>query len=237
MKSIFIGLLLLAVVLSGCVVLEEEVVEEEEPPPPPPPPPPKVPTVSIVSPLNGEVLVVPLEGGDVTIVMQTQDLILRNPGGAKKVGQGHFRITVGEEITEVTSKIYSFSAQPGEYTVDVELLHNDGSSYSPSIIRTVSFTVESDVPPVYEPVTHTVTINDFDYEPSEITVKSGDSITFVNQGSFPRSATSNGVFNTEVIASGESATITLYELGTFDFLSTTHAAMTGTVTVESNETG
>jgi plastocyanin len=93
-------------------------------------------------------------------------------------------------------------------------------------------------PDEYVPVNYKVTINDFEYNPSSLTVKSSDTITFTNEGAFPRSATSffdgKEVFDTDVLGPGKSATITVYQLGTFEFYSTTHRAMTGTVTVESN---
>ena len=243
MKSLVLVLLLASILVSGCMILgEEENVTENVTPPPPPPPPPPTPSFSITSPLEGELVMIPDEGGDVTLLMTTQNLILRSPGGTRKVGEGHFQITVNGTSEVSSSKIFVMSnVEPGNYSVEVELLHNDGTSYVPSITDSVSFTVEKMAPEVYEPVTHTVSIKDFEYDPSSLTIKAGDSVTFSNDGAFPRSATSfqdgKEVFDSEVLGPGKSATVTIYQIGTFEFYSTTHRAMTGTLTVESNESG
>ena len=238
MRSIILSLLLMSLVLSGCVIFEEETVENvtEEPPPPPPP---KTPTISISSPVNGELIIVPEEGGEASLVITSQDLILRPADGTKKIGEGHFLITVNGESNEFSGKLYQIPVTPGEYTVEVELRHNDRTSYSPKISRTVSFTVEAEEPEVYVPQTHTVTINDFDYDPAEITVKVTDSVTFENAGSFPRSATcfigGKQIFDTGVLGPGKSATVTLNEPFECEYYSTTHRAMTGNIVVEPNE--
>ena len=241
MKSLVLVLLLASVMLSGCLIfgMEENVTENVTEPPPPPPPPP-TPSFSITSPLDGEEVTIPYEGGDVNLIMTTQNLILKPLGGSMKIGEGHFSITVDGMSDTSASKIYVISdIEPGSHTVEVELLHNDGSSYIPRITDTVTFTVKKMEPEKYVPVTHTVSIKDFKYEPSSLTIKSGDSITFTNDGAYPRSATcyykGKEVFDTEIIATGKSATVTVTQIGTFEFYATTHRAMTGTLTVESSE--
>jgi len=241
MRQILFSLMLLSVVLSGCFLMAEEEVNVTENETPPPPPPTPVPSFTITSPSNGEVVIVQDETGDATLVMSTQNLLLRAPGGAKKVGEGHFKFTVdGTSAGTGNSKIHVLSGLSlGSHTVEVELVHNDGTSYVPRIMRTLSFTVEQAVPEVYEPENYEVSIRDFEYNPASITVKQTDTITWTNDGAFPRSATcfidGKQIFDTGVLGPGQSKTITMDSLGTCEYYATTHRAMTGTVTVESNE--
>lgn len=239
MKSLILSLILATVVLSGCFfILEEQqnITENETEPPPPPPPP--TPSFTVTSPVNGETVFISGETGDVTLTISTQNLILKDAGGANTVGQGHFSLTVdGAPGGTFATKIYVVSGlELGDHTIGIELLNNDGTSYSPQIYQEVLFTVEQEEPDVYVPKTHTVVINDFDYSPPSLTVNVTDSITFVNQGSFPRSATcfidGKQKFDTGVIGPEESATVTATEVMQCEYYSTTHMAMKGTLVVK-----
>jgi plastocyanin len=231
----------LSILLSGCFFLaqEENVTQNVTPPPPPPPPPAS--SFTITSPTNGEVVMAQEETGDVTVIMSTNNLMLRPEGGAKKAGEGHFEFTLdGEDAGTAASKIYTLSAlELGSHSLEVELVHNDGTSYVPRIFRSVSFTLEQEEPEVYVPQEHTVTIKDFDYEPQDLTVKQTDSVTWVNEGNFPRTATcfldGQEMFSTGVLANGESATITFDDIMECEYYSTTHPIMKGNLEVISNE--
>ncbi|MBU0532405.1 hypothetical protein KKB44_02835 [Candidatus Micrarchaeota archaeon] len=243
MRHILFALMIASLVLSGCFFFGEEemnVTENETLPPPLPPTP--IPVFSITSPMSGEVLLVDGETGDATLTLSTQNLLLRAPGTAtKKVGEGYFALTVdGVSQETFSNKVYVVTGlELGEHTVEVELLHNDGTPYIPQITQEVSFTLEQEEPEVYVPQQYTVKVKDFEYEPASITVKVSDSITFVNEGNFPRSATcfigGKQKFDTGIIASGKSATITLTEEMECEYYATTHALMKGTIVVESNE--
>lgn len=241
MKSLVLVLLLASITLTGCVIFEEEQNVTENVTPPPPPPPPPTPSFSISSPLSGELVVLQTVPGDVNLVMSTSNLILRPAGGSQKIGEGHFKVTLDNGVTDTSSsKIYVLSGvEEGSHTVEVELVHNDGTSYSPRITQSVSFSVEAAEPEVYEPKEYTVKIKDFSYEPAELTVNVSDTVTFVNEGAFPRSATCfiNGkeIFDTDILASGKSATITMDKALDCEYYATTHRAMTGKLTVKALE--
>lgn len=241
MKSLVLVLLLASITLTGCVIFEEEVNVTENVTPPPPPPPPPTPSFTITSPLSGELVMVQTAPGDVNLVMSTSNLILRPKGGSKKIGEGHFRITLDNGASDTSnSKIYVISGvEEGSHTVEVELLHNDGTSYSPRISKTVTFSVEEEEPEVYVPQEYTVKIKDFAYEPAELTVTVSDKVTFVNEGAFPRSATCfiNGkeIFDTDILATGKSATLTMDQAIECEYYATTHRAMTGKITVKAIE--
>jgi plastocyanin len=126
----------------------------------------------------------------------------------------------------------------GEHTVRVELLNNDRTPYSPAISSEVTFTIQKEAPREYIQQNYKVTIRDFTYEPASITVKVKDTVTFVNNGAFPRSATCfiNGkeVFDTKIISPGQNATVTFTEIMECEYYATTHRLMTGRIKVVSN---
>ncbi|MFH0738196.1 MAG: hypothetical protein V1827_06130 [Candidatus Micrarchaeota archaeon] len=224
--------------ISGCSspTPEQNITNETAPPPPPA----KAPIISITSPSQGEVVLSPEETSDVTLSISTQYLTLKAPGGAAKAGEGHFRIIIdGGSPQTLSNKNYLMSGLAlGEHTVSVELLNNDRSPYSPSVKKTVTFTVEKEPPAVYVPQEYTVSIKDFSYDPSSLSGKVSDKVTFVNTGAYPRSATcfieGKQVFDTAILATGKSATIIVDSEYECEYYSTTFRAMTGFLKVESN---
>ncbi len=76
------------------------------------------------------------------------------------------------------------------------------------------------------------------FEPEELTVKAGTTVTFTNGDRAPHTATADGdQFDTGNIAPGASGTITLSQPGTFRFFCRLHGSaggqgMSGTVTVQ-----
>jgi plastocyanin len=244
MKALIIGLILATLVISGCVIFGEQqnVTNETNVTPPPPPPTPKTPTLSISSPASGDVIMSENDTADVTLMLTTQNLIVKSPGGASKVGEGHFRITVDDGVPQpVTTKTYLISGlSVGEHRVKVELLNNDRTQYSPAISKEVTFTIEKQKPAEYVPQAYTVSISDTAYTPSSLTVKVGDSVTWTNNGARPQTATCfiNGakVFDTQTLGPGKSATITMNEMLECDYYSQLFRALSGKIKVESNGT-
>jgi LPXTG-motif cell wall-anchored protein len=82
-----------------------------------------------------------------------------------------------------------------------------------------------------------VTISDFQFAPSAVTVNVGDTVTWTNDGPTPHSATANdGSFDTGIMEEGGSGSHTFTEAGTFSYICTPHPNMTGTVTVQAAQT-
>ncbi len=242
MRTLIMGLILASLLLSGCTFFGGEQNVTNETPPPPPPPPVKAPIVTITAPGQGEVILTQGNTADVDLVISTQNLLLKAPGGTAKKGEGHFRITVDDGVPQtITSKTYTMTGLSlGSHTVKVELLNNDRTQYSPAIEKTVTFTVEKEQPPEYVPQDYTVTISDSGFDPASLTVKVGDSVTWVNSGKMPQTATcyiaGNKVFDTQTLGPGTSGKITFTEEFTCEYYSQLFRALTGTITVESNGT-
>ncbi len=238
-RTVFILLALLAVsaFVPGCLGGQTPAQNETNNTAPPPPPPAK-PLFTITAPASGDTITATGDTVDVTLVLAVTNLQIKPAGTRNSVGEGHFKVRVdGGSYANFFARSYTLSGiSPGSHTVDVELVNNDGSSYSPAIKRSVSFEVLPYVPPVYAPESYNINIMDFSYDPPALTVKVGDSVTWHNLGASPRSATSTGNFDTKVISPGGSATIVMDKEGTFEYFSLTYMAMKGTLVVEANGT-
>lgn len=78
-----------------------------------------------------------------------------------------------------------------------------------------------------------VTIQNYAFSPSTITVKVGDSVTWTNQDSTAHTATADdGSFDTGVLSQGASKTVTFSKAGTFPYHCSMHPYMKGTVVVQ-----
>jgi plastocyanin len=82
------------------------------------------------------------------------------------------------------------------------------------------------------PAKHTVTIADMRYEPAVLTVKKGDSVTFVNKDIFPHTATAAGQFDSRAIEPQRKWTFRATRAGEFAYICTLHPNMKGTLKVE-----
>ena len=77
-----------------------------------------------------------------------------------------------------------------------------------------------------------VSIKDLAFNPSAITAKVGDVITFTNDDSPNHTATLDvGDCGTQSLATGESEGLTFSAAGTYPFHCAIHSSMTGTITV------
>jgi plastocyanin len=78
----------------------------------------------------------------------------------------------------------------------------------------------------------TITIHNFMFNPSTLTVKIGATVTVHNTDSTDHTVTAlDGAFNTGPIPAGKSATFTVSKAGTFPFHCNIHNYMTGTIQV------
>jgi plastocyanin len=79
---------------------------------------------------------------------------------------------------------------------------------------------------------NTVTIKNFAFSPNPITVKTGTTLTVVNDDTITHTLTAdNGAFDTGDLAGGRRARLTLDRPGTYTYHCQIHTFMTGTVRV------
>ena len=78
---------------------------------------------------------------------------------------------------------------------------------------------------------NTVVIKDYKYQPAEITIKTGETVTWINKDSVRHNATDD-TFDTGLLGKDKSAQQQFDEAGTYDYYCTPHPYMKGTVIVE-----
>lgn len=96
-------------------------------------------------------------------------------------------------------------------------------------------TTNTTAPSVTQPsaVGNAVTIQNFSFSPSTITIHPGDSITWTNMDSAPHSATADdGSFDTGVLQKGQSKTLKFSSMGTFTYHCSVHPSMKAKVVVQ-----
>ena len=83
-----------------------------------------------------------------------------------------------------------------------------------------------------------VTIEDFAFDPADLTVSVGDTVTWSNDDSAAHTATADGgSFDTGAIASGGATSVTFSTAGTFTYHCSIHATMTARVVVRAASGG
>jgi plastocyanin len=85
--------------------------------------------------------------------------------------------------------------------------------------------------------TSSVTIQNFAYAPTPLTVRAGDTVTWTNRDSAQHSAFFNDGFKTPALSQGQNASLVFTSAGTFSYICGIHgAAMKGTVIVQAAAT-
>jgi plastocyanin len=139
-------------------------------------------------------------------------------------------LTIHDEIdlddaAETYQGAFSFTAEGVE---GEELAAGDGTSQGERMQPDEALVI-SLATPVARPV---VTIVDFDFEPLEIEVPAGGTVTWVNDGQAPHTATADdGSFDTGVIVPGADGSQIFDQPGTYPYFCAIHPDMQGTVVV------
>ena len=83
-----------------------------------------------------------------------------------------------------------------------------------------------------EPAEHTVIIRGFAFHPAEMTVKQGETITWVNEDSAPHTIKFGEGFESQALMKGDTFQYTLTEPGEYPYICGIHPSMHGKVVVE-----
>ena len=79
---------------------------------------------------------------------------------------------------------------------------------------------------------HTVTIENMQFNPAQLTVHRGDRIVWVNKDLFPHTATADKVFDSGSIAADASWSYVANQSGEYAYHCTFHPTMKGRITVQ-----
>jgi plastocyanin len=81
--------------------------------------------------------------------------------------------------------------------------------------------------------TNTVTIKNFAFDPSTITIKAGENVTWTNEDSAPHQVKEDaGLFLSSSLSNGQSFTYRFTAVGTYNYTCNIHSSMHGKVIVE-----
>jgi amicyanin len=78
---------------------------------------------------------------------------------------------------------------------------------------------------------NTVLIQDYQFQPAEVTIQKGETITWTNQDNVRHTATGNS-FDSGLLSKGQSFQQTFNEAGTYDYICTPHPKMMGKIIVQ-----
>ena len=80
-----------------------------------------------------------------------------------------------------------------------------------------------------------VKIDNFTYNPQQITVKAGTTVVWTNGDDIPHTVTSKtGVFRSKALDTDDKFSFTFTTLGSFQYFCALHPHMTGSIVVEAN---
>ncbi|HEY1921786.1 MAG TPA: cupredoxin family copper-binding protein [Tepidisphaeraceae bacterium] len=90
-------------------------------------------------------------------------------------------------------------------------------------------------PPAATRPTATVAINDFNFEPRELTITAGATVTWVNHDDVPHTATGVGdspAFDSKALDTDDKFSFTFKQPGMYPYYCKVHTHMTGTIIVK-----
>jgi plastocyanin len=82
-----------------------------------------------------------------------------------------------------------------------------------------------------------VKIDNFTFGPQKLTVKVGDTVTWINEDDIPHTVVSIGHYRSQALDTGDKFTYTFTAPGTFQYFCGLHPQMQGTITVEAKTGG
>jgi plastocyanin len=107
------------------------------------------------------------------------------------------------------------------------------ATFTVALVLSFAGIAQADAAGAAKAATHTVVIDGVRFEPEILTVKTGDTVVWVNRDPFPHTVTSQaGGFDSREIAAGKSWRYTAKKEGEFPYVCTLHTTMKATLKVE-----
>ena len=133
MKKMCVVVVLLALcVLVGAVFVEAGVTRKQKE---------EHPLLSLLTPRIGQVVI----GKTVTVQVFSSNTKIKQTAGKNKQGEGHLKITVDNNVP-ITTAVTTYRLNIGalsedKHAVTVELVQNDGTSFSPPVVKSSEFSI------------------------------------------------------------------------------------------------
>jgi plastocyanin len=77
-------------------------------------------------------------------------------------------------------------------------------------------------------------IDNFTFNPQQITVKAGDTVTWTNHDDIPHTVTSKTLFRSKAVDTDDKFSFTFAKPGSYPYFCSLHPHMTGSIVVEGN---
>jgi LPXTG-motif cell wall-anchored protein len=151
--------------------------------------------------------------------------------------------TLAQEEPATTSTVPAEPAQPeAQAQTDIETETETAPAPppppEPQVLADETKEAPAPRPKALAAASGSVTIADFSFSPGSLTVSQGDTVTWVNNGPTPHSATATGgSFDTGILKAGQSASHTFDQAGTFSYYCQPHPFMKATIVVQAAQTG
>ena len=204
------------------------------------------PTVSFVSPGEGDTT-----GDSVTAEVELDgfEIDALNVGKVNEPDKGHLHFSLdggkydhpkysganGELAVKLgVDGMYSPSTEPsitysglpaGEHTLEVDLVNNDHSETG--MTASTTFTVEDGGGSAS---LDSIAVRDFEFSPTEVDAKAGDTVTWENEGEETHTVKGDGFFS-RAMNTGDTFEHKFDKKGSYDYVCTLHPQMRGTVVV------
>ena len=81
------------------------------------------------------------------------------------------------------------------------------------------------------PKTYNITLQNFSFNPSELNIKKGDTVTWTNQDSAPHTILANS-FQSNTLSKGQNFSFTFNASGAFEYICSIHPSMKGKIIVQ-----
>lgn len=139
---------------------------------------PKTPTLTIVSPGNGDLI----KSSKVTVSVDAENFNIVPVGEPVKENEGHFHVWLDSDKRVTTDKVITFeNIVSGKHTIVAELVKSNHSSLDPKVINTITINVESNYTPPQQVQQQgekefTVESDDRGFYPGTLKAKIGDKV-------------------------------------------------------------
>lgn len=143
------------------------------------------------------------------------------------IGVGVLAILMAGYLLFVKSK-------SGDMQMEIPVIQNESSEPSPVVSESPKTSSPAANPAPASPTTHAVTIRDFSFSPSTLTIKKGDTIVWTNKDSAPHTVTWDvaGQQSSGTLKSGETFSFTFNSAGTFSYHCAFHPSMKGKIVAQ-----
>ncbi|MDD5022907.1 MAG: cupredoxin domain-containing protein [Candidatus ainarchaeum sp.] len=191
------------------------------------------PSFNILYPANSAEIESSTSSMDLEILLTTSQLYLTSPSSQNVHGQGYFILKLDNSVSgAVLDNFYKFeNVELGQHTLIVEFVNNDGSSYTPKISKTITFSIklkeESHISDTY-----TVILENGVFTPNTLSIKKGDILLITNNEIMPHAFKISNLENSPPLKKGETFEVVFSDSGEYKITSLMIPTISLDITVE-----